>query len=179
MAKTKAAKQVASQKRRQNRRPGRPTKNTPDWAPAFLEAVRRGMCVVHATAFAGVRAETPYERAKKNAEFSAAWDEAAEIGEKRLLQEASRRAYHGTAKPVFHKGKVCGYIQEYSDTLIMFLLRALNPKKYREKHQQKHQSEHSGPDGAVVPISIVRFRRHSDVTLAIEHAAPVSAGDGI
>ena len=51
---------------------------------------------------------------------------------RQLEEEAARRAFHGTLKPVFHQGIECGQIRVYSDTLIMFLLRAANPGKYRD-----------------------------------------------
>jgi len=34
---------------------------------------------------------------------------------------------------VFHQGKVCGGIRKYSDTLLIFLLKAAYPEKYRER----------------------------------------------
>ena len=67
--------------------------------------------------------------------FLAAWEEAAEIGTKALEREAARRAYHGTLKPVYQGGVKVGEIREYSDALLMFLLRARKPKKYRENYK--------------------------------------------
>jgi hypothetical protein len=43
-----------------------------------------------------------------------------------------RRAYHGVEEPVFYKGVQCGSVTKYSDRLLMFLLQARNPAKYRE-----------------------------------------------
>jgi hypothetical protein len=84
-----------------------------------------------------------------------AFGEAREIGKNELAAEAKRRAYNGTLKPVFHKGSVCGHIREYSDQLIMFLLRAYDPEIYRDNH--KH--EHTGPGGGSIPISIIEIVR--------------------
>lgn len=47
--------------------------------------------------------------------------------------EAIRRANDGVIEPVFYKGKACGAIRRYSDGLLMFLLRAAKPQKYRER----------------------------------------------
>ena len=44
-----------------------------------------------------------------------------------------RRASEGTLKPVFYQGKMCGEIREYSDTLLIFLLKARRPETYRER----------------------------------------------
>jgi hypothetical protein len=137
---------------------GRPPAGTEDWAPAFLGALLQGDHVRDSALVAGVHVSVPYERRKHNAEFAAAWKEAQDIGTEALEAEATRRAFHGTLKPVFHKGEECGYIREYSDRLIEFLLRGRKPEVYREKFQH----EHSGRDGAPIPISVVRFLGHDD-----------------
>ncbi len=41
---------------------------------------------------------------RDNEGFRKQWNEAAEIGTELLEQEAQRRAFHGTLKPVFYKG---------------------------------------------------------------------------
>ena len=46
--------------------------------------------------------------------------------------EARRRAVKGTDKPVFQRGEQVGTIREYSDTLLMFLLKANKPEKFRD-----------------------------------------------
>lgn len=52
-----------------------------------------------------------------------------------LEAEAFRRAHDGVAEPVFHQGVEVGTVQKYSDTLLIFMLKARNPAKYREKHE--------------------------------------------
>ena len=42
-----------------------------------------------------------------------------------LELEARRRAFEGFDKPVFHAGEQCGLIRQYSDVLLMFLLKAI------------------------------------------------------
>jgi hypothetical protein len=64
-----------------------------------------------------------------------------------LEQEARRRAHDGVRKPVYQGGKRVGYIQEYSDTLLIFLLKGLRPEKYRERF------EHSGAGGGPLQLS--------------------------
>lgn len=58
-----------------------------------------------------------------------------------LEDEAVRRAYQGTIKPVFQGGVRVGSIREYSDTLMIVLLKARAPEKYRERF------EHTGKNG--------------------------------
>jgi hypothetical protein len=54
----------------------------------------------------------------------------------RLEEEAYRRAHDGVVKetPIMHNGQVVSTIVEtkYSDTLLIFLLKARNPAKYRD-----------------------------------------------
>lgn len=54
-----------------------------------------------------------------------------------LEDEANRRAVQGTTKPVFYKGKRCGSIREYSDTLLIVLLKAHAPDKYKDRVVQE------------------------------------------
>jgi hypothetical protein len=54
------------------------------------------------------------------------------FGTAALEGEAVRRAYHGVEEPVFCKGVQCGVVRKYRDKLLMFLLKARNPAKYRE-----------------------------------------------
>jgi hypothetical protein len=58
-----------------------------------------------------------------------------------LEDEAVRRAVDGVRKPIFYKGKpirICGeivYETEYSDTLLIQLLKAYYPEKFGDKPQ--------------------------------------------
>jgi hypothetical protein len=56
-----------------------------------------------------------------------------ELGTAALEDEALRRAYHGVEEPVFYEGVQCGSVTRYSDKLLMFLLKARHPAKYRER----------------------------------------------
>jgi hypothetical protein len=63
-----------------------------------------------------------------------------------LEAEARRRAVNGTTKPVFYQGERCGGIQEYSDTLLMFLLKGSRPDKFRDNAQIDHRYPDGKPD---------------------------------
>lgn len=52
-----------------------------------------------------------------------------------LEEEADRRGHDGVLKPVFQGGKLAGKVREYSDTLLIFRLKALAPEKYRERQE--------------------------------------------
>ena len=69
---------------------------------------------------------------RRSEDFAAQWDEALEEGTDLLDAEARRRAVTGIDKPVYYKGKVVGSITKYSDRLLMFLLKAHRPQKFRD-----------------------------------------------
>lgn len=77
---------------------------------------------------------TAYEWKAADLEFSRAWDQALESGLDALEAEARRRAFEGIEEPVFYRGQVCGYVRKYSDSLIMFLLKA-----YRHQFRDRVQ----------------------------------------
>lgn len=93
---------------------------------------------------------TAYNWRSENSEFAQQWEIAKEAGVDALEDEARRRAFEGTAKPVFHQGVECGTIQEYSDTLTIFLLKGARPEKYRERVS----TELTGKDGADLNLSV-------------------------
>jgi hypothetical protein len=65
-------------------------------------------------------------------EFKAAFEQAAEDATDLLEEEARRRAVEGVPEPHFYEGVACGYVQKYSDSLLMFLLKGKR-EAYREK----------------------------------------------
>ncbi len=63
---------------------------------------------------------------------------AEEVAADRLEAEAWRRAVEGVERPVgWYQGKPGGYVKEYSDVLLIFLLKGLRPEKYRERMELK------------------------------------------
>lgn len=89
-----------------------------------------------------------YAWLKDDPEFAKQFDEAQQEAMEHLEEEARRRAVTGTLKPVFYLGSQCGQIREYSDTLLIFLMKAGNPQKYRENSRVEHAGnvavQHSG-----------------------------------
>jgi hypothetical protein len=91
-----------------------PSRRRPDWRPPFLDAIRVSGNVRLATAAAGIDRSTPYRRAQRDPKFAEAWAAAEQDAVDTLEAEARRRALHG------------------SDGLLMFLLRAHRPERYRD-----------------------------------------------
>jgi hypothetical protein len=90
--------------------------------------------------------------------YAHAFVEATEIAGDRLEDEARRRAVEGVTKPIFQGGKEVGEVQEYSDTLLIFLMKGARPEKYRERHDHNHSGASPfevvvtwGDDGNEVP----------------------------
>lgn len=92
----------------------RPVRRRPDWRPSFLEAIRISGNVRLATNAAGIDRSTPYRRAQRDPAFAAAWAAAEQDAVDTLEAEARRRALQS------------------SDALLMFLLRAHRPERYRD-----------------------------------------------
>lgn len=110
------------------------------WVVPFLDALASGTCVKEACRIANTNPSAAYHQRRTNDGFHTEWDLAVKLGTELLEQEAERRAYHGVEKPVFYKGMQCGSVQEYSDTLLMFVLRARRPEVYRERYDPESRS---------------------------------------
>ena len=128
----------------------KPTIRTPKIDAAFLDALRDGRSVTAASIDAGISRSTAYEWRDADDEFRKAWDSAVDEGTDRLEDEAHRRARDGVAKPVFQGGKRVGTVQEYSDTLTIFLLKARRPEKFKDRVA----TEVSAPGGGPVQLEV-------------------------
>src|SRR4051794_11696208 len=99
------------------------------WEVPFLESLARTGNVSASADAASVHRSTVYEHAERHPDFAEEWETAVEIAVDALELEARRRAFEGTEEPVFYKGQQCGKIRKYSDTLLIFLLKAHRPQK--------------------------------------------------
>lgn len=87
---------------------------------------------------------TFYQWIKKK-EFKDRYDASLEIAVAAMEDEAQRRAFEGTLKPVYQGGKLVGKVREYSDTLAIVLLKAHAPEKYRERYGMEHTGKGGKP----------------------------------
>jgi hypothetical protein len=101
----------------------------------FVEALAEACTITEACRRAVVGRSTVYEIREADPDFAARWDAAVESGTEKLEAEAIRRAHRGFSKPVWHKGKRVGVEQQYSDTLLIFMLKARRPDVYRERFE--------------------------------------------
>ncbi|MFK7601876.1 hypothetical protein ACI3L1_06655 [Deinococcus sp. SM5_A1] len=105
---------------------------------AFILAFAKTGNISAACKKAKISRDTVYRHKRDDAAFAEAWGEAESIYVEILEAEADRRAKTGTLKPVFYQGQEVGKVREYSDTLLMFRLKALRPDKYRDNSSVKH-----------------------------------------
>lgn len=98
----------------------------------FLNALSRSGNVTRAAVEAELDRVHLYRRKREDEAFAREWDKALAIGIEALEDEAKRRAYDGWDEPVFYQGRSCGSIRKFSDTLMIVLLKAHKPEKYRE-----------------------------------------------
>lgn len=112
---------------------------------AFLLALEDTANVSKACKRAKLPRRSAYDWRRDDADFAAAWDTAIDRGTDALEDEAVRRATEGTLKPVFYKGEKCGSIREYSDTLLMFMLKARRPEKFKERTESQITGRNGGP----------------------------------
>ena len=105
---------------------------------AFLEALVAGKSVTAACREARLGRTAVYGWRREDEAFAKDWDAALETGTDALEDEAVRRAVEGTLKPVYQGGKQVGTVREYSDTLLIFLLKARRPEKFKERAAIEH-----------------------------------------
>lgn len=110
------------------------TERTPEKEAEFLENLGETANVTASCKATGIARSTAYEWRDDSESFRKAWDTAVERGTDALEDEATRRAKDGVTKPVHYKGERVDEVQEYSDTLLMFLLKGRRPDKFRERH---------------------------------------------
>lgn len=87
-----------------------------------------------------------YAWRREDEDFRKAWDLAMDLSTQALEDEAITRATTGRNRPVFYQGRVVGSIRERSDLLLMFMLKARRPDKYRDRFDLV-------PPGASTPVT--------------------------
>ena len=109
-------------------------KRTRVWMPVFLETLRKTCVVKLAASAAGVDRATVYYRARNNnPEFAEQFDDAIDDAVDMLAVEARRRALCIKREERCNCA-VVGQEIEYSDNLLMFLLKAHRPEMCRHTY---------------------------------------------
>jgi hypothetical protein len=111
------------------------TRETQKKREKFLAAYRELGIIRDAAKVANIARATVY-RWLDDETFRAQFEEAKEEAIEKLEREAVRRACEGVDKPIYYKGQLVDTVREYSDTLLIFLLKGLRPDKYAERVKQ-------------------------------------------
>ncbi|MDD5338467.1 MAG: hypothetical protein PHG35_03525 [Dehalococcoidales bacterium] len=114
---------------------------------AFLSAFSQSGHLGNSAKKASIERTTVYLW-RNDANFDLLFDAARKQAVTVLEDEAHRRAYTGVDEPVYYKGQVCGVVRKYSDTLLIVLLKANDPEKYRER------AEITGANGG--PVAVIK-----------------------
>jgi len=144
----------------------------------FLEYLSETANVTESAKAAGISRRTVYFWREGDEDFAKAWDEAVELGTDALEDEAVRRGRDGVDEPVFYRGQECGSVRRYSDTLLIFMLKARRPGKFKDRLA----AEHSGPEGGPIELRDVPddelVRRIAETRARIAAVESKLAGDG-
>ena len=121
---------------------------------AFLESLANSGNVTGSAAVAKISRQTLYKMRREDEEFRGLWDTAADLGIDALEDEATRRAAEGTEEPVYQGGKLVGTVRKYSDVLLIFMLKARRPERFKDRTA----TEHTGADGGPIEVTSARER---------------------
>lgn len=120
------------------------------WEKAFLTALAKQGTVTAACESARIERSTAYRAREAHEDFKQEWNAAREAFAELLEKEAIRRAVKGVRRARYFKDELLRYEREYSDTLLLALLRANNPQKYKERMDLTSGDEK-------IPIAVVKM----------------------
>lgn len=138
---------------------------------AFLKSLAKTGRVKIAARAAGYTDTRHLRRLRQEDEdFANQWDEALASAADTLEDEAVRRATEGVEEPVFYKGRVVGHKVNYSDQLMMFLLKGMRPEKYRDSYSGAGVGQ--AFNLAVLPIAYPSTEQWEEVAGKVMDAQP-------
>ena len=117
----------------------------------FLEIYSEGANMTRACAESGVARSTVGYLLEHNEKFAEAFRDAENASTDALVEEARRRGKDGVSEPVgWYQGRPGGYVQRYSDNLLMFTIKAMRPE-YRDKW------EVTGAGGQPIQVLVANY----------------------
>ncbi len=128
-----------------------PKKGNPpaNWKDLFVSALASSGNISWSARRAKVTRQYVYQAREADLEFAAAWDDAIEQSSDAMEQAGWHRAVKGVkkTKSFYYEGERVGedIITEYSDTLLMFFLKARRPEQYRERIDHSLHGPGGGP----------------------------------
>jgi hypothetical protein len=128
---------------------------------AFLAAFAQVGNITAACKIAKIERRSHYDWINNDTEYQSRFEVAKLEAIENMETEARRRAVEGFEEPVFGSGGKevgtvqVGTIRKFSDTLLIFLLKAADPDKYRDRLDHRHSGSGGGPIQASVTIQQV------------------------
>ncbi len=113
-------------------------KKRPRWAKAFLASLRRGGTVRHACEVAHISRQTAYDLRNTDAAFAHEWTDALDDFADRLERLALKRIL--SPRP--------------SDIVLIFMLKAARPGKYRERPPELPPLETPTEEGLTIHLKV-------------------------
>ena len=101
---------------------------------AFLNAYRAAGTIQGAAELLGISRDTHCHALRDSETYRQAFALAQRESAVALEDEARYRALNGTEVPVYQGGKLVGHWQRRSDRLLMYVLNANHPAKFRRHH---------------------------------------------
>jgi hypothetical protein len=111
----------------------------------FLAELALDGNVTRAAKAVGVDRSNAYQRRLRNPEFAKRWDDALEAFADAVEAEAYRRAVTGTTKGIWWQGARVGEEQQWSDSLLLALLKAKRPQQYGDTSKIQLTGSDGGP----------------------------------
>lgn len=101
----------------------------------FIRVLALTGVVARAAKAAKVHRTSMYRMRDSDPDFAELWYDCQTYRDEAMEDEAFRRAVYGVTEAVYHQGRIVGYRQVKSDTLLLKMLEAAKPEKYRQNHK--------------------------------------------
>jgi len=125
---------------------------------AFLAAFAEVGTVTRAAEISGVCRKSHTNWLKSDSDYADAFALAEQQACDRLEQEARRRAVEGVDKPVYQRGVKVGVVREYSDTLLIFLMKGAMPEKYKDRVSQEFSGRLDHNNVSLAGLTVAELR---------------------
>ncbi len=119
----------------------------------FLRCLEQcGGSITTACRWAKISRQAHYNWIEHDPTYRPRFERAVKRGVSVLADEAIRRGHQGVRRPIFYKGKICGYVNEYSDGLLLRMMEAREPELYSQRTKQDLTGtvEITGPTKVIV-----------------------------
>lgn len=133
---------------------------------AYLAAYSILGNVTYSAKCAGISTTSVYNWKKNDPDFKEQYEIADQAHLDYMEMEAQRRAVQGTSEDVYYQGEVVGQKQNYSDSLLKFLLEGKDPGKYGKTNKIEVNS--SGEGNVQVNFGIPELNQEIDTEDVID-----------